>query len=129
PCRIIPQEYANIDCSSIDVVLPPENGTQEECLVQALLEEVTIEKAEAIVAYRGEYRWVQTFEPIALENVVTRPAVLKGKGVYLITGGLGGIGLVFAEYLAKKVKAKLVLVGRTGLPERSEWKTWLDRHD
>jgi polyketide synthase PksL len=38
---------------------------------------------------------------------------LRKNGVYLITGGLGGLGLIFAEYLAKKFQARLVLVGRS----------------
>ena len=38
---------------------------------------------------------------------------LRHGGVYLIAGGLGGLGLLFAEYLAKEYAAKLVLVGRS----------------
>jgi NAD(P)-dependent dehydrogenase (short-subunit alcohol dehydrogenase family)/acyl carrier protein len=49
--------------------------------------------------------------------------------VYLITGGLGGIGLVLAEYLARVVRAKLVLVGRSALPMREAWAEWLEAHD
>jgi thioesterase domain-containing protein/NAD(P)-dependent dehydrogenase (short-subunit alcohol dehydrogenase family)/acyl carrier protein len=36
---------------------------------------------------------------------------------------LGGIGLELAEHLARTKKAKLVLVGRAGLPSRSQWAT------
>ncbi|HLO48213.1 MAG TPA: SDR family NAD(P)-dependent oxidoreductase, partial [Kamptonema sp.] len=50
-------------------------------------------------------------------------------GVYLITGGLGGIGLVLAENLAKTVRAKLVLVGRSAFPDRNERSHWLATHD
>jgi polyketide synthase PksN len=39
---------------------------------------------------------------------------LKQQGVYVITGGLGGLGFIFAEYLARNFEAKLVLVGRSG---------------
>ena len=46
---------------------------------------------------------------------------LKEKGVYWITGGLGGIGLVIAEHLARTVHARLVLTGRTSLPPSTEW--------
>jgi malonyl CoA-acyl carrier protein transacylase/acyl carrier protein len=46
---------------------------------------------------------------------------LRQQGVYLITGGLGGIGLSLAEDLARRVKARLVLTGRTALPAREEW--------
>jgi len=45
------------------------------------------------------------------ESSATTP--LRQNGVYLITGGLGGLGFVFAEYLAKNLQAKLVLVGRS----------------
>ena len=41
--------------------------------------------------------------------------------MYLITGGLGGVGLVLAEYLAREFKARLVLTGRRGLPPRAQW--------
>ncbi len=46
---------------------------------------------------------------------------LKPGGTYLVTGGLGGIGHAVARFLARTVKANLVLVGRTPLPDRSEW--------
>ncbi len=44
-------------------------------------------------------------------------SVLKNKGVYVVTGGAGGLGLIFASYLAKQVKARLVLAGRSELNE------------
>ncbi len=41
---------------------------------------------------------------------------------YLITGGLGGIGLAVAEWLAtREPGVRLVLLGRRGLPPRAEW--------
>jgi NAD(P)-dependent dehydrogenase (short-subunit alcohol dehydrogenase family) len=43
----------------------------------------------------------------------TLPLPLKQNGVYLITGGFGGLGRIFAEHLAKNHQAKLVLVGRS----------------
>ncbi len=45
---------------------------------------------------------------------------LKQNGVYLITGGLGGLGILFSEYLAKTFQAKLVLVGRSGPNARQD---------
>ncbi|MCP4698377.1 MAG: SDR family NAD(P)-dependent oxidoreductase, partial [Gammaproteobacteria bacterium] len=42
---------------------------------------------------------------------------LKKQGVYLITGGLGGLGLIFADYLARHYQARLVLTGRSELSE------------
>jgi acyl transferase domain-containing protein/SAM-dependent methyltransferase/acyl carrier protein len=41
----------------------------------------------------------------------------RDRGVYLIVGGAGGIGLVLAEHLARASRARLVLVGRSELSE------------
>ncbi len=38
---------------------------------------------------------------------------LKHRGVYLVTGGLGGLGYLFARHLAERYRAKLVLSGRS----------------
>ena len=54
---------------------------------------------------------------------------LRDGGVYLITGGLGGIALELAAYLAKAVRAKLVLVGRSEMLPRAQWEEWLATHD
>ena len=54
---------------------------------------------------------------------------MRDRGVYLITGGLGGVGLTLADYLARSVNARLVLIGRHGLPDRKEWASYLASHD
>jgi acyl transferase domain-containing protein/acyl carrier protein len=115
PVKIIPTEYLNIDCRSIDLVLPGSGGLNEERQVYQLLEELTGVSAEPVTALRGNHRWVQTVEPILLENPDQDPVPfrLKEEGVYLVTGGLGGIGLALARYLAASVRARLILTGRT----------------
>ncbi|MBD3315390.1 MAG: SDR family NAD(P)-dependent oxidoreductase, partial [Chitinivibrionales bacterium] len=45
-------------------------------------------------------------------------APIKTKGVYLITGGMGGLGIIFAEYLASEYQAHLVLTGGKELTSR-----------
>jgi polyketide synthase PksN len=47
---------------------------------------------------------------------------LRQRGVYVITGGLGGLGLIFAQYLAKNFQSKLVLVGRSAPNAKREEK-------
>ena len=46
----------------------------------------------------------------------------------MITGGLGKIGVAISEYLAAKYRARLVLVGRSSLPSRESWNTWIGTH-
>ena len=82
-----------------------------------------------VVAYRGGERWIQTFTPTRLEQPAVETLPLRKAGVYLITGGLGGLGLVLAEYLAKTVQARLVMLSRSAMPPRHEWAEWLATHD
>ena len=127
--RVIPQEYSTIHCRSIDVVLPsPENG-QVEKLVDHLLAELTAQTADEVIAYRGTHRWIQTLEPVRLDETMQGKPRLRQHGVYLITGGLGAIGLALAEYLAETVQAKLLLIGRSAFPTHDRWSEWLATHD
>jgi NAD(P)-dependent dehydrogenase (short-subunit alcohol dehydrogenase family) len=48
--------------------------------------------------------------------------------VYVITGGLGGIGLTLARWLATQTSARLLLTARTPLPPREDWDAWLAGH-
>ena len=80
------------------------------------------DSCNGIFALRNEERWQRTIERFPLQSNANSDGGepferLREEGVYLITGGLGGIGLVIAEQLAKRVKAKLVLISRSGLPE------------
>ena len=129
PCKVIPQEYPHITVRSIDVVIPESGTLQQQKLIDQLIAELTAKTSDNVVAYRGEHRRVQTFESIRLDRAVEGTTKLREGGVYLITGGLGGIGLVLAEYLAQTVQAKLILVGRSALPNRNEWSQWLETHE
>ncbi|HEX6290854.1 MAG TPA: SDR family oxidoreductase, partial [Herpetosiphonaceae bacterium] len=116
PCKVIPQEYLHIACRSIDIALPEPGTWQAAHLIDQLLGELTGQTDDPTVAYRGQQRYVQAFEQTRLRPVASVPRLRQG-GVYLITGGLGKIGLTLADYLARAVKAKLVLIGRTAPPE------------
>jgi acyl transferase domain-containing protein/acyl carrier protein len=140
PLLVIPREYKQIACRSIDITVPVLQSWQESALFDLLLKEITnppLENAfptaetrfpSQYVAYRNGRRWEKRWEPIQLDAVADGAGVRKG-GTYLITGGLGGLGLTFAEHLARTAQAKLVLVGRSAFPVREAWATWLESHD
>lgn len=118
PCQVIPQEYEQLSSRSIDIVLPGTNGAFDSAIERLALE-LLIPDAPQILALRGPHRWVQSFEPVPIATPLHSP--LREGGVYLITGGLGNMGLALAEHLASRVQAKLVLLGRTALPPRQQW--------
>lgn len=122
-CKVIPQEYQNITCRSIDL------DDEETLQIEDLCAEVQASDEDKTVAYRNGKRWIQTFKQKRLEALDTKDLPLRAEGVYLITGGMGGLGLVLAEYLAKTVQAHLVLVGRSSIPARQEWTNWLAERD
>ncbi len=119
PTRVLPQEYGNITCRSVDIEWPATTT------VTHLLAELTATTGEAVVAYRGARRWVSYAEPLQLAD--TAPPIRTG-GVYLITGGLGGIGLTLAQTLARW-GTKLVLLGRSAFPAREDWTAFLTTHE
>ncbi|AVH63679.1 polyketide synthase [Nostoc sp. 'Peltigera membranacea cyanobiont' N6] len=129
PVRTIPKEYPYLSCRSVDVVIPQSETWQEKQLIRQLQAELKVKSDQQIIAYRKQHRWVQTFESVRLENSNRGIQRLKEGGVYLITGGLGGIGLALAEYLALTVKVKLILTGRSYFPAQTDWEQWLASHD
>ena len=128
PVKVIPREYSNITCLSVDIVIP-QSTHRKEILLDQLQQELTAKSEDSVIAYRGNHRLVQTYDPVRLEQSGNEISQLREGGVYLITGGLGGIGFVLAEHLANTVRAKLILTGRSAFPDRSEWKQWLATHD
>jgi acyl transferase domain-containing protein len=126
-CRVIPQEQPNVTCRSIDVVLPPSGSAAEDVLLEQLLAELTGVRADLDVAYRGWQRWAEGFEALRLDAPQGGTRV-RQRGSYLITGGLGSVGLALAEHLARTAQARLALVGRAAVPPREEWERRLAEH-
>jgi acyl transferase domain-containing protein/acyl carrier protein len=120
PCKTIPIEYPNIKCRSVDLRVA--DGFEKS--VQLLCVEPALSVAPQVVAYRKGFRWEQYFEPVNLPAAADR---IRAGGVYLITGGMGGIGLTLARYLAS-FRTRLALIARTPVPARDEWQSWLDTH-
>jgi acyl carrier protein len=120
PCKVIPQEYANIKCRVVDISLPAPGSVDEERLAENLTGEFAALPSEDVVAYRGRHRWLQIFEPLRVSQAVVEEQVsprLRERGVYLLTG-LSDIDLALARYLAEAAHARLILLGDEALPER-----------
>ncbi len=49
------------------------------------------------------------------------PIPVEDGGRYLITGGLGGIGLFLGDYISERVKGEIIFVTRSGFPSEKEW--------
>lgn len=126
--KVIPQEYKNVACCAIDICFSGVEKWDDERLCKQFISDVISTADNASIAYSGGCRWVQDFEPAPLQNNEV-DSKLKPHGVYLITGGLGAIGSTLGAYLAEAVKAKLVIVTRSIIPDRALWEEWIKSHD
>jgi acyl transferase domain-containing protein/thioesterase domain-containing protein len=122
PTRVIPKELPGINCRSIDIDLTSQGRSQ---LAVQIISEHCIPFSDPAVAIRGGERWIEILERCDL-HALTNLGRLRQKGVYMITGGLGDLGLVIAEELARNCKARLVLLGRRPVPPAEEWKDALE---
>lgn len=87
---------------------------EPEALLELLQAEFADAEPAAAVRYRDGERQVRGLASVAADAPQSDSELaLKHNGVYLITGGAGGLGLMFAEHLARRCQARLVLTGRS----------------
>lgn len=124
PCKVMSRELEAVEARSVDLDPTAAPSAQAARLVR----ELDASESE-IVSFRGDRRLARGWERIRVEPPIGGASLLREGGTYLITGGLGGIGLALAEHLAERWKARLVLTARTELPPREEWDRWVAGHD
>jgi NAD(P)-dependent dehydrogenase (short-subunit alcohol dehydrogenase family) len=126
PLKVLPFEQPRVRCRLVEVAPGEAEGTS---LAAALVREVGRRPGkgwwEEVVALRGGRRWVRSFEALPLPGPGSPSegsgSPLRPEGVYLITGGLGGLGSAVAEHLAEACRARLVLIHRSPLPPEEDW--------
>lgn len=114
-------EHPRLRCKTLEFRQPK---TAFDRLLDAVLAEFHPQARDTqTIRYDDQERYVRKLDAIDLEDAPTGGGVsLREGGAYLITGGAGGLGLLFAEFLAKKHKARLVLTGRSKLSAAQEGK-------
>ncbi len=118
-------ENPELRVRAVDVDHRPTHSIHKLEDLDRLIAELASEDPTRLIALRDGNRWIRSLEPRQLGPVDNTNLPLRRHGVYLITGGLGGLGFIFAEHLAQTYQAKLVLLGRTPVPPRASWDTFL----
>lgn len=113
--RMLPSESPNVECTLID------SDPSDETLIR----ELSGANSSEIVVLRKGTRWTQAFDAISFsEEQASRSTDLQHGircGVYLVSGGLGGLGLVFAERLVQLGATRIVLTSRSEFPDVDQW--------
>ncbi|GAA3396125.1 SDR family NAD(P)-dependent oxidoreductase [Cryptosporangium minutisporangium] len=79
---------------------------------EALVTELLVRAPDTEIARRGDCRWVARLTRVELPEPTDRPLVRPGG--YVISGGLGGLGLLLTEWLAERGARRIVLNSRRG---------------
>ncbi|MEU6189642.1 SDR family NAD(P)-dependent oxidoreductase [Nocardia sp. NPDC047038] len=121
--KVLPREYPWLACTAVDAQA---RGFDPDEFAGYLVAELACAAESAIVAYRGRRR----FQPDHLRCPLPAadiPWPPRRDGVYLICGGLGGIGTHIAEFLGR-LPARVVLLRRRAFPEVEQWSRYLREH-
>jgi len=113
--RVVAIEHPEVWGGLLD--LDPETAENEAAAT--LLAEITTLEGEDHLAFRSGQRYVARLLPSS--ELKPQPVRLHADGTYLITGGLGELGLRIAPWMVEHGARHLVLTGRRGLPDRSSW--------
>ena len=125
PCRVMIQEFPTTRARFIDADIQ-RNERQLHLLARNIILESQQKTYETVVAYRNGHRWAEGYTKFPFE--ASEKVSYKDNGIYFITGGLGGIGIVTAKAIAGKVKATFILTYQSAFPERVEWENWLENN-
>lgn len=116
PTMLTQREIVGVTARSVDVALPA--AVPERMLARQLLSEVAATGPHAQVGWRGRKRWRLDYQTVETD---APPSEGSAAGTYLVTGGLGALGLVVAQDLADRGPCNIVLLGRSPVPPAAEW--------
>ncbi|MDC0711873.1 amino acid adenylation domain-containing protein [Stigmatella sp. ncwal1] len=108
--QTIPQEVPWLDARHVDLPpVPPEQA------VGWVLRELETLPRDREVAWRQGKRFVPRLEQVHPTSLGSRKPPFVSGGVYLLSGGLGSLGIELSRRLLKQYQARLLLLGRTPL--------------
>ncbi|EMS73662.1 SDR family NAD(P)-dependent oxidoreductase [Ruminiclostridium cellobioparum] len=117
--KVAAQENLKLKLKCIDF----DQATALDCIINEVISECKAQR----VAYRKGNRYIPEFS-IAELNTSQEELNIKNEGVYVITGGAGGLGLEIARYISEKGNTNIALINRSKLPDAEQWDDILERN-
>ena len=121
--RAADQETTAVDCCHVDLPEGASDAVLDSC-ARLLLLELAAPVSDFEVAYsaareRGSSRMALRFDRVDWASRGEQPRRLEPKGLYLVTGGLGGVGTELVKVLLSQVGAAILIAGRTSFETSS----------
>jgi malonyl CoA-acyl carrier protein transacylase len=118
----IPHEHERVDTKLIDIGIESVKtvGVSED-IHELLFNEIdnSLPESGRLIAYRGGQRYLQRYKSLPFPEKYH--PIHRNKQIYVISGGLGDIGLIFAEYLSKAPNSVVLLLHHSPFPRKKEW--------
>ena len=89
-----------------------------------IIEELSCEDNLYFTALRNGEKYVEQLRP-SKNQLSPDPIEIRANGTYVITGGLGGIGLEIGKWICKKANVNLIFLNRTPMPPQEQWEELL----
>ncbi len=108
-------EHPELPCTIVDIDNAATPEQQAEAIFTEIIGQIPYNPRENEVALRLEQSKSTRYVPRLTRHPKRSLIVpqIRAEGSYLITGGLGGLGLLMAQWLVNKGARHLVLVGRS----------------
>lgn len=116
--RVVAQEHPMLWGGLVD--LEP-TASPRDAVAWQLWEEISTPDGEDQLAFRQGRRYVARLARRRRSATQEPPLRWQPDGSYLISGGLGDLGLLVARWMVEEGARRLILLGRTKLPPRSSW--------
>lgn len=131
PCLSAPAEMKGLGMRLVDL-----DEAAAAMPDQALLADLAVgapagnsEIDSRMTARRAGQWWGRGYQLLADAAAPENVLRLRDGGVYLLSGGFGGVGLAIAGVLTDRLERPvLALLGRSELPPEQEWNRWIAEH-
>ena len=120
--KTLPYDFRNVCTKIIDIP-----NLDIECISSIAQEAICMHREN--VAYRDTQRWFLAYKQVLFQDEIKPDSLIKKNRAYLITGGLGGIGLNIAKAFSDIKSVHLILLQRSFFPKKSKWKEWIKSHE
>jgi len=112
PFQVIPQEYSNVVLRWIDLDEADMSADALPDLAREVVTELMTSVPGSPLAFRQGDWYTRSFVEVRTPLPLVSDAGPRSNGVYLITGGWGGVGTELAKYIGRRGPCKIVLTGR-----------------
>lgn len=119
-CKTIPQEYPSLQFKYIDILTIDEFSENLPLFLVNYCTNSVWSNFEPEIAIRNGFIWTLKYDLVRSQN--TNVHRFRDNGIFLCTGGLGGIALTLCQAIVQNVKNPMfILISRSFFPEKSNW--------